>query len=133
MSNLSLHELAALITKFISRDGLNYSSHDNLLAAVQIVLAYLQQLYRMPQVWLKHTFCTHAVYRAFTGAHLSEGQPDMLSNLRAKFDAPLASLAHLFDSILSDDEARWAATCCSKCNRFLMIFALGMYFDPVKI
>ena len=58
---------------------------------------------------------------------------DVLSYLQAKFDAPGALMAQLFDAVFPIDEARRAALAWSKCDLFLMIFAPGVYFDPVKL
>uniref|UniRef100_A0AAV1T1U7 Uncharacterized protein n=1 Tax=Peronospora matthiolae TaxID=2874970 RepID=A0AAV1T1U7_9STRA len=113
---LSALELDALIAEFVSKDP-----------------AYLHHLYKLPTEWLERTFRTHAVFRASRGVRLPDGQNDILSYLQSKFVAPGASMAQLFDSVFPTVEARRAALTWSKCDLFLMIFAPGIYFDPVKL
>ena len=57
----------------------------------------------------------------------------MLSYLRAKFEAPSATMARLFDYVFPAEAVRQAALCWSRCDLFLMVFSPGVYSDPVKI
>ena len=80
--------------------------------------AYLRHLYKLPTEWLERTYRTHAFFRASRDVYLHIGQADVLSYLQAKFAAPGASMAHLFDSSIPTDETRRAALAWSKHDLF---------------
>ena len=85
---LSAQELDALIAEIVSKDVLKYSSHNDLLAGINVQPAYLRHFYKLPTEWLERTYRIHAVFRASRGVRLSDGQADVLSYLQAKFSAP---------------------------------------------
>ena len=130
---LSVQELDALIAEFFAEDIMNFSSHEDLLAAVQVQPAYLRQLYKLPTKWMEQTYRTHAVYCTTSCVQLPSGHPDMLSYLRAKFEASSATMDQRFDYVILPEAVRRAALCWYKCDLFLLIFLRGVYFDPVKI
>ncbi|POM73523.1 Hypothetical protein PHPALM_9621 [Phytophthora palmivora] len=132
-SHVSAADLDALIAEFIAKDVQQYQSHEDLLAAIEVQPAYLRQMYKLPTDWQERTHRAHAVYRATRGLQLPGGQTDVWAYLQSKFTTPTPSPSDLFDYVFPTDETRGAALCWSRCDLFLMVFAPGVYFDPVKL
>ncbi|KAI9917452.1 hypothetical protein PsorP6_012982 [Peronosclerospora sorghi] len=126
-------QLDSLIEEFIAKDVQHCKTHEDLLATIQVQPAYLRQMYKLPPAWLDGTYCLHAVYRATRGMVLPATFTDPLEYLRAKFNVPTATPLQLFEYIFPDDEVRRAALSWAMVDLFLMVFAPGIYFDPVKV
>ncbi|KAG2506846.1 hypothetical protein JM18_009196 [Phytophthora kernoviae] len=131
---LSASELQEIIQEYIERDVLNYTSHEDVLAAIQVQPSYFRRIFWLPDDCQRQMFLSHAVYRAVCAEPTAAGEStDFLSRLRARYgDDAAANPAGLFDRMFKE-ESRRAALNCAISDLFLMIFSPGIYVDPVKV
>ncbi|ETI40434.1 hypothetical protein L914_13616 [Phytophthora nicotianae] len=131
---LSPDDLDRIIAEFVEKDVLTFTSHEDVLATIQAQPAYLRRLFKAPLPDLQRLTVTHAIYRAVCVEPIREGEPqDVSSRLHARFGDQLPSNDDLLKKLYPEEEGRYAACYCALSDLFLMVFAPGIYVDPVKV
>uniref|UniRef100_H3H6N1 Uncharacterized protein n=1 Tax=Phytophthora ramorum TaxID=164328 RepID=H3H6N1_PHYRM len=135
VDHVTVMELQREIDEFLEKDVLSYTSHEDVLAAIQVQPAYFRRIFQLPVDKQQRLFQAHAVYRSVCSEPVRDGEPtEFLDRLRIRFgDEASANPAQLFDRVYPAEDPRAAALHCAISDMFLMIFAPGIYIDPVKI
>ncbi|KAF4135668.1 hypothetical protein GN958_ATG15140 [Phytophthora infestans] len=131
---VTVAELDRIISEFVEKDLQAYTSHEDVLATIHAQPAYLRQLFKIPLPRLQKIVMDHAVYRTVCAEPLSENEPvDIVSRLRARYGDQLPSSDVLLKKLFPSDDDRNTACHCALSDLFLMVFAPGIYVDPLKV
>ncbi|KAI9909489.1 hypothetical protein PsorP6_014953 [Peronosclerospora sorghi] len=129
-----LKALQAIIDEFLQTELQHYQSHDDVLAAIQVQPAYFRRLFSLSNEFQERVFKAHAVYRTVCAEPLQEGKNVVVhERLSTRFKLDSNDLSTVFSQMFPAEDRQQAALNSAISDLFLMIFAPGIYFDPVKI
>ncbi|KAI9917345.1 hypothetical protein PsorP6_013100 [Peronosclerospora sorghi] len=127
-------ELQYIIHDYLNNEWINFHSHDDRLAAIQVQPAYFRRSFTLAakdQQWL---YKVHALYLAMNAEPLH--QNEMVSyqeRLPVRLGIEPGDLDATFARLFPDGNIQAAAINTAISDLFLMIYAPGIYFDPVKV
>ncbi|OWZ10375.1 hypothetical protein PHMEG_00016781 [Phytophthora megakarya] len=134
VENVTVKELEQAIDDFLKDEVLQFTHHDDTLAAIQVQPAYLRRIFRLPSSHQHLLFLQHALYRALCAEPVLEsdwsGAQDRLRDL---YGLDLTQTEEAFKRMFQDAYARKVAREIAICDLFLMVFAPGIYIDPIKV
>ncbi|KAI9912448.1 hypothetical protein PsorP6_006248 [Peronosclerospora sorghi] len=127
-------ELQHIIDDYLSSEWVNFRSHDDVLAAVQVQPSYFRRAFTLPRAHQERLFQTHAIYRAINAEPLQQDEcQDFLGRLRTRLNIDPSDMVSTFVRLFPDTNTQAAAINSALSDLFLMIFAPSIYFDPVKL
>ncbi|GMF65550.1 unnamed protein product [Phytophthora lilii] len=134
VEQVTVEELQQAIDEFVERDVLNFTSHDDTLAAIQVQPAYFRRIFRLSNTAQLQLLRSHAVYRTICVEPLrADEATDYLERLRQRYEVDSIHAADFFKRMFPNKPRADAALHSALCDLFLMIFAPGIYIDPVKV
>ncbi|KAE8963729.1 hypothetical protein PR001_g29281, partial [Phytophthora rubi] len=134
VQHVSVAELQQAIDEFVDKEVLTYTTHDDVLAAIQVQPAYFRRIFRLPVNVQEQLFRAHAVYRTICAEPLLEDESsDALARLQRRYGVDSPDAAAFFDHMFPEKPRQDAALHSALCDLFWMIFAPSVYIDPVKI
>ncbi|GMF31082.1 unnamed protein product [Phytophthora lilii] len=128
VEQVTVEELQQAIDEFVERDVLNFTSHDDTLAAIQVQPAYFRRIFRLSNAAQLHLLRSHAVYRTICAEPLRAAEAtDYLERLRQQYEVDSIHAADFFERMFPDKPRADAALHSALCDLFLMIFAPSIY------
>ncbi|TDH72611.1 uncharacterized protein CCR75_000123 [Bremia lactucae] len=134
VEQISIVELQRAIDEFLEQDVLKYTSHEDVLAAIQAQPAYFRRVFHLPLATQNKLVMAQAVYRTICAEPLHEDElTDFHVRLRSRYNNDSIDAAEYFTAMFPSDELQQAALHSAISDLFLMVFAPGIYVDPIKV
>ncbi|EGZ04868.1 hypothetical protein PHYSODRAFT_342942 [Phytophthora sojae] len=135
VERVSVEELQLAIDEFLERDVLTYQTHEDVLAAIQAQPAYFRRIFCLPADRQHQLVKAHAVYRTICAEPTQEDESGAyLDRLRGRYDSiDSVDAAAFFERMFPGQPQQDAAFHSALCDLFLMVFAPGIYIDPIKV
>ncbi|KAI9916878.1 hypothetical protein PsorP6_017829 [Peronosclerospora sorghi] len=131
---VTIQELQDIIDEFLQTELQHYQAHADVLAAIQVQPAYFRRLFSLSNEFQERVFKAHAVYRTVCAEPLQEGENVVVhERLSTRFKLDSNDLSTVFSQMFPAEDRQQAALNSAISDLFVMIFAPGIYFDPVKI
>ncbi|KAI9905224.1 hypothetical protein PsorP6_014185 [Peronosclerospora sorghi] len=131
---VTIQELQAIIDEFLRTELVHYQSQEDVLAAIQVQPAYFRRLFTLPDDFQQRLFKAHAVYRTICAEPLHDGESVAVQDrLSTRFKLDPADWTTIFSQLFPAEDRQQAALHSAISDLFLMIFAPGIYFDPIKV
>ncbi|KUF84773.1 hypothetical protein AM587_10001715 [Phytophthora nicotianae] len=127
-------ELQRAIDEFLKGEVLNYTCHEDTLAAIHVQPAYFRWIFRLPENQQHRLFKQHAMYRAVCADPIPASEwSDYMDRLTKHYGVDLSQTDAAFSRLFPNAFQRKMARNVAICDLFLMIFAPRIYIDPVKV